>query len=171
MNPTSVQSPRSIVSNVLGHHPLLTPVPIFILLYIPTVLILGQLLFVLALRWPVSAGCVDRWGRWVGAGAPRCAPRACWPSTYISYGQEMLRRCLLARLAVVLPRCCLLARLAVVLPWRCRTARRAARGVVVFNAARRPRRGKFLITVEQQQQRTRLVLAINSYSYIRGDYE
>ena len=80
MNPTSVHSPRSTVSNVLGQHPLLPLVPILI----TPVLVICQSPFVLALIARLCAGCVDRWGQWVGAGAPRCAARACWPSKYFT---------------------------------------------------------------------------------------
>ena len=84
MNPTSVQSPRSTVSKVLGQHFLSTLVPILI----TPVLVIHQSPFVLALIARLCAGCVDRWGQWAGAGAPRCAARAYWPSKLF-----MGRRC------------------------------------------------------------------------------
>ena len=85
---------------------------------------------------------------------PLCCPRVLAVEAF--FGKEMPRRCLLARLVVVLPRRCHSARLAAVLPRRCHTARRAACGGVVLYAARRPGRGKSVITVGIQQRRTRL---------------
>ena len=161
MNPTSVHSPLSNCLQRPGPTPFVAPgsTPFVALCSHP-----GSTPFVAlcpcAGRSPVTLCSRAFFARQVGpmgrsGRTPLCCPRVLAVEAFS--GKEMPRRCLLARLVVVLPRRCHSARLAAVLPRRCHTARRAACGGVVLYAARRPRCGKSVITVEQRQQRrTRL---------------